>query len=544
MPGGGSSSNGSTVSAYQVATWPGLPPAFNTTPPYTSTLTCTTGPSFGSDGSWEIALPTNEDYFICVQDVTTSDYHWRRYTGALFLDGIVGQLDVTAETIAGESAWGLSPDALGFNVQKIAGTGSQTGSASGGSISIAAYIDHVHNGLGDPLGIVPGTATSRYVGGTSGTPPDDPMTFQDGDFAIDSNGIVWIYNYLANTWNPVVSSANAGTVGDIKPNASVATSIPGGWFLCNGQAISRSSFGALFSAVSHSFTAVTTANSASITIPNPTDYDVVQVGWAIEGADIPYGATITGKSGSAITISITVPATGGHTELVTAAPWGLGDHVPTTGTFNVPDLRSRTLLGSSSFPASGTFTVTASGTNTLTTLTMTGSSTTEQISVGMPISGTGIPSATTVAAVMSPTEIAISKAMTATTVGQTYTITTNLTARFPGGIGGEELHPLVPLEIAAHTHTITVMGESGHAHSYPSDGFMAVQNTSPPWGANYPWSPGQQGAGVAYGTGGSTGHTHTGSSDGGVSGGTSLTNPGTGHNTMQPFIGVNYYIKS
>lgn len=181
------------------------------------------------------------------------------------------------------------------------------------------------------------------------------------------------------------------------------------------------------------------------------------------------------------------------------------------------------LLGAITFSQSATL---ASST------TVTGLSDTSSMYIGMPLEGSGIPSSTTVASIVSGSSITISHA--ATTSGSstltffpygngdgstTFTLPdtrgrssiglgqgSGLSPRLPGEYGGEELHSLTS-------------GENGpHGHDYTNVVYGGNQN-------------GSGGGGTAWGPGDETILT-------GISG------AGDGHNTMHPFYVCTKIIKT
>jgi len=330
------------VKGYRTSTWVGSPPAFNTTPPASPIATISTNTSFGDHGAWELSVPDNEAYFVVVEYL--GDYYWKRYNIAVFVDGGAGAINVSTGVINGASAWGLSPDATHAYIKPV--NTSNSGSISGGSVNLGAFIDHQHAGLGLSQDLIPGHIPTRYVGGTSGTPPDDPTTFADGDFAIDSSGIVWIYNYSGNIWNPVISNASQYLAGAITAFGGVV--LPTGWLKCDGSTQSRTTFAALWKTLSteqfvgtaNAFVGSTTAGSATVSGIPTAITDILQPGWPIEGSPIFANSTISSVSSGSIVLSHAATATA--TGALVAAPWGLGNG---TSTFNLPDLRGRTAVG-------------------------------------------------------------------------------------------------------------------------------------------------------------------------------------------------------
>jgi len=218
-----------------------------------------------------------------------------------------------------------------------------------------------------------------------------------------------------STSNKAVDVAYLSTVippGVIWPYAG--SSAPSGWLNCDGSAVSRSTYAALFSAIS---TAYGTGNG--------------------------------------------------------------------TTTFNIPDLRGRTLIGSGTGTSVFTFSSRSSD-----TITVTGStnSSTNNIQTGQIVtyhtSGsviTGLTNDTTyylirvaynqfklassLANAQNGTQISLSSDGTGT---QTFTLT--LTARSVGDYGGEETHAMSITELLAHTHTTSIQFTTGSGSSTGSYG--------------------------------------------------------------------------
>lgn len=122
-------------------------------------------------------------------------------------------------------------------------------------------------------------------------------------------------------------------------------SAPTGWLFCDGSAVSRSTYSSLFAQISNSFTTATTTN-ASTTVSGLSGMDAaVHVGWGIAGTNIPTAAKIVSVT-NATTVVISVAATGTATGTANIAigPYGFTGAGNTT-TFNLPDLRGRTVSG-------------------------------------------------------------------------------------------------------------------------------------------------------------------------------------------------------
>jgi microcystin-dependent protein len=215
-------------------------------------------------------------------------------------------------------------------------------SNGGGSKTYAAYIDHEHQGLGLSQNVT-GDNNTRYVGGTTGGAPTSG-SYLAGDFAIDQTGTVWIYTGTA--W---VNAAETAIVpsGTIAHFAGITP--PAGWLLCNGQAISETSYPALFSALTLSFSGVVPTSGDTITGVSGTIVDELQYGWYLSGSGIPAGTYINeNPSGTAFTVSAALDGSG-SSETIIAAPWGFGT---TAGTFNVPNFAGLAPIGLAATPVS------------------------------------------------------------------------------------------------------------------------------------------------------------------------------------------------
>lgn len=251
----------------------------------------------------------------------------------------------------------------------------------------------------------------------------------------------------------------AGTVGLVPPGTITPYAMrtaPTGYLICDGSAISRTTYSALF-AVLHLSTTVT------MTIASPGV--VTWTGHAFENGDpivltttgaLPTGYTagttyyIVNKASNTFRLSATVGGTaintsgsqsGTHTGI--HAPHGRGD---TSSTFNVPDLRGRTVIALDNLGGSAASRITSSSTN-------------------------------------------------------------GLNSVVPGGAGGAQTHTLTTAELAAHTHVTTIRVNSG-AGGGGTAIFNELANT-----------------GTEDYTSGSTGG-------------------GSAHSNTQPWMALNYIIKT
>jgi microcystin-dependent protein len=141
-----------------------------------------------------------------------------------------------------------------------------------------------------------------------------------------------------STWI-VISGATQGVpVGTIIDFASPTA--PTGYLNCNGSAISRTTYAGLLAAIS--FTQTGTLTNTLNTVTGLSDTSNMYVGMPIEGTNIPASTTVASiTSGTSITMSHT--ATGSGASSIKFFPWGNGNG---TTTFNIPDARRRTAMGS------------------------------------------------------------------------------------------------------------------------------------------------------------------------------------------------------
>lgn len=132
-------------------------------------------------------------------------------------------------------------------------------------------------------------------------------------------------------------------------NASVLTgalftwpgmTAPTGYLFSYGQAISRTTYAALFAALTSTYTAGVTNASTNVTGSFPAVATQSLIGYTVSGTNIAAGTTITAQTTTTLTLSLAATGTGSVQLLV--APWGVGDG---STTFNLPDLRGRNAMG-------------------------------------------------------------------------------------------------------------------------------------------------------------------------------------------------------
>ena len=118
---------------------------------------------------------------------------------------------------------------------------------------------------------------------------------------------------------------------------------PSLWHFCDGTAISRTTYAALFNAITLTNTGTITAGSTSMSVTSAAG--VQGLPCPISGPGIPSGTTVTAQSGSSGAWTWTLSAAA--TQSVSAgafvtAPYGVGDGATT---FNKPDMRSKAAVG-------------------------------------------------------------------------------------------------------------------------------------------------------------------------------------------------------
>jgi microcystin-dependent protein len=131
------------------------------------------------------------------------------------------------------------------------------------------------------------------------------------------------------------STFGVDTSGAIKPYAGLV--VPAGYLACDGSAVSRTTYAALFAALSSTQTC-TLNSSTTVTVP---DTSMLALGMQVTGTGIPASTTIASVVNST-TITLSQAATLTQSSSLVFTAWGKGDG---STTFNVPDMRGRTLIG-------------------------------------------------------------------------------------------------------------------------------------------------------------------------------------------------------
>src|ERR1700690_1385870 len=167
-------------------------------------------------------------------------------------------------------------------------------------------------------------------------------TYGDGSYrqiVTDQNGIT--------IWDAVTASSGAGgrspafsegvMVGTIIPWGSPV--LPNLYLYTAGQAVSRTTYAQLLTALTSSATILCQSGVATITVPTQIS-DTTPIGAPVEASCFAPGTIVQSKASGLLTLSNN--ATGTTSTVATIFPWGDGDG---STTFNVPDLRGRAYLG-------------------------------------------------------------------------------------------------------------------------------------------------------------------------------------------------------
>ena len=214
--------------------------------------------------------------------------------------------------------------------------------------------DFLNNNWGNIDGLLLGAQTSFYGAVTPAFPTDasakkGTFWFNTTNFATTGvvpltvwDGALFVtIGELNPTEHTFVIPGASFIIGQITPFAGVdlTTAIPL-WQFCNGEAISRTTYAALFEEITQSFTGITNGTT-TITVADTSN---LQTGWFISGTNIPAAVTIVSIiTNTSITISLA--ATGSATSTLIGAPYGIGDG---ENTFNVPNFNGRFPLGQGS----------------------------------------------------------------------------------------------------------------------------------------------------------------------------------------------------
>lgn len=342
------------------------------------------------------------------------------------------------------------------------------------------------------------------------------------NIAVSQNDQMVVQCTAAGQWAIVAyTPANTGTSrfsGELIHFAGLNT--PTGWLPCDGSAVSRSTFGSLFSAISIQTVGDTT--NGSKTVANLGTTTGLVVGMLVCGTNIPASTYITSISGTSVTLNNAATGTSTQQSFI-AAPWGVGNG---TTTFNVPDLRGYTLTGLDLM--NGNTANVSQITNTISTTNLSTAATVGSaagLAIGMYVASVNVPFGTTITAI-SGTSITLSNAATATASGVSARFSPYQDATLLGANGGSLTHTMQVSEMPAHNHSASVT-DPQHNHT-----FQEANTTGTGIGATGSGAPR---ANVT---------DNTGSSSTGISVTTANTGGGAPHLIYQPSKAVNILVKT
>lgn len=188
------------------------------------------------------------------------------------------------------------------------------------------------------IDILHGANTTFQVKSTHLVVPSKTTTERDAIVAAPVASV--LFNSTVQELQFKTSSGWAQSV----PTGSVQTFagfiVPTGWLLCDGTAVSRTTYAALFAVLSKSSTGNIHTSTTIDAIPAGVTTNIA-VGWTISGPNIPAGTTVTVVLATSLTLSQATSANNNNVAF-TAAPHGIGDG---TTTFNVPDCRGIFIRG-------------------------------------------------------------------------------------------------------------------------------------------------------------------------------------------------------
>ena len=140
-----------------------------------------------------------------------------------------------------------------------------------------------------------------------------------------------------NTWLVISGDATGVLTGTVLDYAG--NSAPGGYLSCDGSAVSRTTYAALYDVISQAQTGTTTNTLNTVTGLSSTAN--LYVGMSLECANFAPGTTVASITSSS-SITASTNATGSGSVAIRFFNWGNGDG---STTFNVPDLRRDTTIG-------------------------------------------------------------------------------------------------------------------------------------------------------------------------------------------------------
>lgn len=282
-----------------------------------------------------------------------------------------------------------------------------------------------------------------------------PQALTGGEL-VATNAVSLIYDATAGSFHilsPVTWPAAGGVpVGSIMPVGGFTA--PSGYAFAYGQAISRTTYASLLSAY-------TSAQNGTLTLGSPTitglsDTTQFARGQYVEATGIPAGTTVQSCTSTSCTMSAN--ATASRTGTITFFAYGNGDG---STTFNLPDLRGKTLVARDNM--GGSAANVSQVTNTLTTTSGSPTATVgaaTNLALGMTISGNANVAPGTTISAISGTTITLSANATGTQSGVSTRFSVFPDAQGLGVAGGSQVSGLVTANLPPYTPSGTNSGGS------------------------------------------------------------------------------------
>ena len=255
---------------------------------------------------------------------------------------------VSAVTILNPGAQYVVGDVLSATASTIGGSG------SGFSFPVASTSINSSLAGGSVAYYIPSTLTIKQTWQDSGE-----TILNQNPVPLDTNGCALVYgsgtyrqivkDSLNNTvWDVLTSSPSGSSGGGVASTQGVMvgtimawanTTLPPLYLYAAGQAVNRAAFPQLLTALTFNITITCSITVASISVPTAVS-DYVPIGAPVEAPCFAPGTVVSSKSSGLLNLS-----NAATTSVSTAAvifPWGDGDQATT---FNVPDLRGRSIAG-------------------------------------------------------------------------------------------------------------------------------------------------------------------------------------------------------
>lgn len=273
----------------------------------------------------------------------------------------------------------------------------------------------------------------------------EALTWPAGSIYYDSTSstIRW---YNGTAWADL--NTGSGTVsmptGTLQP--WTGSSVPSGWLICNGAAVSRSTYSDLFSVISTRFGSGD--GSTTFNLPDLQGYQLV-------GADLatgPIDNTSTYRVGSVDAGTIAAHSSEAHSHTITYATYSEIAHTQSHSHSATP-----TLASSGAHTHTGT-SVTSNGGQSHTHTSSVGAPNTQTAGTGATARSSSTHTHTGPSVTTNTHTHTVTVGSQASTGAHTHTVTISLTAP-SADLTAASANP------SSHTHTTTVANSAGHTHT-------------------------------------------------------------------------------